>query len=65
MHLYLSAAQVLDFRDRAFQTYHSNEKFLSRIEDRFGKEAREAIIEMNKVILRRKIVEQAAGNQIN
>jgi radical SAM superfamily enzyme YgiQ (UPF0313 family) len=62
---YLSAAQVLDFRDRAFRTYHSNEKFLSRIEDRFGKAAREAIIEMNKVILHRKIVEQAAENPLN
>ncbi len=55
---HLSPAQVLKFRDRAFQTYHSNEKFLSRIESRFGLEARRAVVEMNKVVLRREVVEQ-------
>lgn len=61
---HLSPAQVLKFRDRAFQIYHSNEKFLSRIENNFGSEARETIIEMNKVVLRRKIVENDASNSI-
>lgn len=55
---HLSPAQVLKFRDLAFQTYHSNEAFLSRIEEKFGKKARDAIIEMNKVVLRREIVER-------
>jgi radical SAM superfamily enzyme YgiQ (UPF0313 family) len=54
---HLTAAQVLKFRDDAFQTYHSNEEFLSRIEDKFGPDARRTIIEMNKVVLRRKIIE--------
>ena len=62
---HLSPAQVLKFRDRAFQIYHSNQRFLTRIEENFGLEAREAIIEMNKVVLRRGIVENHASNKVH
>ena len=33
---YLTAAQVLEFRDKAFQTYFSNPPYLQMIEDKFG-----------------------------
>jgi hypothetical protein len=59
---HLSPAQVLKFRDYAFQAYHSNEAFLSRIEGKFGTKARDAIIEMNKVVLRREVVERDGSN---
>ena len=59
---HLSPAQVLKFRDYAFQAYHSSEDFLSRIEGKFGTKARDAIIEMNKVVLRREVVERDGSN---
>jgi len=33
---YLSSAEVLRFRDHAFQVYHSNSRYLSMIERKFG-----------------------------
>ena len=58
---YLSAAEVLRFRDEAFISYHSNEKFLNRIETKYGKSAVAAIQDMLKISLKRKIVEEIAS----
>ena len=33
---YLTAAQVLEFRDNAFQAYFSNPRYLQMIEEKFG-----------------------------
>lgn len=52
----LTASEILDFRDKAFQIYHNNPKFLSRIKERFGIQAVENILETNKVKLKRRIV---------
>ena len=53
----LSAAQILSFRDQAFIKYHTNRKFLDRIENKFGVLAKENILNMTKIKLRRKITE--------
>ena len=55
----LSAAEILKLRDEKFNEYHSNPKFLKRIEERFNKEAAENILEMTKIKLKRKIIEEA------
>ena len=53
----LSAADILDFRDRAFTIYHSDPNFLSRIETRFGPAAVNNIKETTKIKLERQIVQ--------
>ena len=53
----LSASQILEFRDKAFATYHSNNKFLERVERLYGPEAVENIKEISKVTLKRSILE--------
>jgi anaerobic magnesium-protoporphyrin IX monomethyl ester cyclase len=52
----LTPAQILKFRDEAFNIYHNNPKFLSRIERLFDKEAADNIQKMTKVKLKRKIL---------
>ena len=52
----LSAAQVLEFRDYAFNTYFKNPKFLNKIEKKYGKEAREHIEQMTAIKLKRKLL---------
>jgi radical SAM superfamily enzyme YgiQ (UPF0313 family) len=53
----LAAAEILSFRDEAFLEYHSDTRFLNRVENRFGVEARLSMREMTKVRLRRRICE--------
>ena len=53
---HLTAAQVLEFRDYAFDAYYSNPRYLHMIEAKFGKEAREHIEAMNSIKLKRKIL---------
>jgi anaerobic magnesium-protoporphyrin IX monomethyl ester cyclase len=53
----LSAAEVLKFRDSAYEIYHSNPKFLEKIRGKFGDVAADNIIDMLKVKLKRKILE--------
>jgi radical SAM superfamily enzyme YgiQ (UPF0313 family) len=56
---YLSAAEILAFRDEAFTKYHTNTRFLKRIKEKFGDNAANNISEMTKIKLKRKIVEEA------
>lgn len=56
---YLTAAEILDFRDSAFQSYHSSSNFLKRIENLFGIQAVQNIKQMNRVTLRRKVIEES------
>lgn len=53
---YISAKEVLKFRDEAFQKYFTNSKYLEMIEKRFGKKARIHVEEMTKIKLKRKIL---------
>ena len=52
----LSAAEVLHFRDNAWQKYFTNPSYLGRVEERFGPIQRSNVEEMAKVKLRRKIL---------
>jgi radical SAM superfamily enzyme YgiQ (UPF0313 family) len=52
----LSAAEVLRFRDRAWQMYFTRPEYLSKVESRFGVSARQHIEDMTKVKLRRKLL---------
>lgn len=54
---YLSAKEVLRFRDEAFYKYHTNSIYLDMITARFGKKVRDHIEKMLNVKIRRKILE--------
>jgi len=53
---FVSAADVVRFRDNAWQKYHENPSFLSLIEGRFGILAKEGIQELSQIKLKRKIL---------
>tara|TARA_R110001592_G_scaffold348140_2_gene642096 strand:+ start:3822 stop:5378 length:1557 start_codon:yes stop_codon:yes gene_type:complete len=53
----LTPAEILKFRDDAFNTYHNHPLFLERIERLFGKKEADNIKEMTKIKLKRKIFE--------
>jgi len=52
----LTSSEILEFRDKAFDEYHSYPPFLKRIENKFGQIAVDNIKEMLKIKLKRKIV---------
>jgi len=54
---YLSPEEILKYRDKCFIDYHSNKFFLERIEKKFGSKAVNKIKEINKIKLKRKILE--------
>jgi radical SAM superfamily enzyme YgiQ (UPF0313 family) len=54
---HLTPAEILEFRDNAFNIYHSNPNFLNRVKNKFGQIAVDNINEMLKVKLKRKILE--------
>ena len=56
---HLSEAEITGFRDQAFLDYHTNPAVLDRIEERFGPGARREVLDMTKVRLRRRVIEQA------
>jgi radical SAM superfamily enzyme YgiQ (UPF0313 family) len=53
---HLSAAQVVEFRDYAFDTYFKNPKYLWMIEKKFGTKAKDHIKEMTAIRLKRKLL---------
>ena len=53
---YLSAAEVLQFRDDAWNKYFTNPEYLSLVEKRFGLKQRENVENMAKIQLKRKIL---------
>ena len=54
---FLSAGQVLKFRDEAFLSYHQNSAFLERINKKYGAGAVDSILKMCQVKLKRKLTE--------
>lgn len=54
----LSAAEILLFRDTAFTTYHTNEKFLARISQKYGESAATNVMSMTQIELKRRIIEE-------
>jgi anaerobic magnesium-protoporphyrin IX monomethyl ester cyclase len=53
----LSSAEILKFRDEAFEEYHSHPQYLDLIESSFGSQAKDNIVNMLKVKLKRKLLE--------
>jgi radical SAM superfamily enzyme YgiQ (UPF0313 family) len=53
---YLSAAEVLKFRDDAWQTYFTNPSYLSRNERKFGARERNNIEQMSEIRLKRQLL---------
>jgi radical SAM superfamily enzyme YgiQ (UPF0313 family) len=53
---YLSAAQVLKFRDEAWQTYFTNPAYLDLVERKFGAAERKNVEDMTKIKLRRQLL---------
>jgi len=56
---YLTAEQVLAFRDEAWMKYHTNPKFLELLKQKFGQSAVDETIKSTKIKLKRKILEGA------
>ncbi len=54
---YVSAKEVLMFRDEAFHKYFTNSAYLDMIENKFGLRVKQHLEEMTKTRLRRKILE--------
>ena len=54
----LSAAEVLAFRDDAFNAYFTDPRYLDLVTQRFGWETRGHIEEMTRHKLRRALLEQ-------
>lgn len=54
---YLTAEQVLAFRDEAWVKYHTNPKYLELLKNKFGQIAVDETIRQTKIKLRRKILE--------
>ena len=57
---YLTAEQVLAFRDEAWMKYHTNPKFLELLKQKFGQAAVDETIKSTKIKLKRKILEGAS-----
>lgn len=55
---YLSAAQVLKFRDEAWQKYFTNPAYLDVVERRFGQQQRANVEDMASISLKRQLLEQ-------
>lgn len=53
---FLSAAEVLKFRDDAWQTYFTSPSYLALVEKRFGVQERVNVEEMSKLKLKRKLL---------
>jgi len=53
---YLSAAEILKFRDEAWMKYHTNPAYLDLLEKKYGLEAKNNVIETSKIKLKRKLL---------
>lgn len=53
---YLTAEEVLRFRDKAWHEYFSHEPFLDLVETKFGGESRNNVMKMEKIKLKRELL---------
>jgi radical SAM superfamily enzyme YgiQ (UPF0313 family) len=53
---HVSSAEILAFRDKAWDTYHSSEKYLNLLENKFGQKARDELDSTKKIKLKRKLL---------
>lgn len=52
----LTAAEILSFRDSAWQTYHEHPSYLDLLEKKFGPNARADVVDTTKIRLKRKLL---------
>jgi len=52
----LTAAEILKFRDEAYNKFHTSPKFLAKIRNKFGDIAADNIVENTKIKLKRKLL---------
>ena len=52
----LSAEQILKFRDESWEKYHTNEKYLKLVKEKFGSRAVDNIKSTTKIKLKRKLL---------
>ena len=57
----LTARQVLEFRDHAFDRYFTNPAYLSMLEEKFGPEAVNHVRQMTAHRLKRRLLEAPAA----
>lgn len=55
----LPASEILKFRDDAFHQYFNNPRYLNMIKTRFGQQVHDHVLEMTKIKLKRKLIEDA------
>ena len=55
---YVTAEQVLEFRDKAWMKYHTNPAFLALLKKKFGQTAVDETLRSTRIKLKRKILEQ-------
>jgi len=55
----LEPYEILSYRDECYHDYHNDENFLKRIKNKYGKKAADNILEMSKIKLKRKIIEES------
>ena len=53
---YLSAAEVVKFRDEAWNTYFSHEPYLKLVEEKFGLQQRKNVEDLSRIKLRRRLL---------
>jgi radical SAM superfamily enzyme YgiQ (UPF0313 family) len=53
---HVSSSEILAFRDKAWDTYHSSEKYLNLLENKFGQKARDELDSTKKIKLKRKLL---------
>ena len=56
--IHLKAKDILKFRDECFNAYHTNPVFLDKIRAKFGDKAAQNILDMTKIKLKRKIIDE-------
>ena len=55
---YLSAKQIVEFRDNAFHDYNQSDTYLTMLEEKFGKAVKEHMMEITQTRLKRAILNQ-------
>ena len=56
---FCSAAEILEFRDNAFDTYFSHQPYLDMVRDKFGQDVVDHLNRMAAIPLRRKLLEDS------
>lgn len=60
----LPASEILRFRDEAFHRYFTDPRYLSMVKSKFGQEVHDHILDMTKIKLKRKLVEEADKKKV-